>query len=435
MLDRRHFLSTAATGLGAYLSLQQNLFSRKSLFAQLEKVPPLPDRSLYDKNEDAYWAKMRKQFLIPEDEVYLNNGTVGSSPAPVLRAVFEGYETTEKMDQQDPEDYPIWGYAAWNEFRDPLAEFIGCTRDELALLRNATEANSYIANGLDMKPGDEVLMTDQEHPGGEHPWNLKAKRYGIVVKKVTLPRPVKDAAQVLNLVNDAIGPRTRVLFFSHITTFSGVVLPAKELCALARTKGILSAVDGAHVPGMMRLNVREIGGDMYSSSPHKWLFAPKGSGFLYVRDEVIDRVWNTIVTEGWEDTKIRAERFQRIGSSNVPSLWGLKASIKLANEIGLDRIERRHRAWGDYTLSEMLRRGAESWTSPDAALRCAIVTVNVPGIPRMELENWLWKTHKIRIRGGDPNKLRLSTPYYLQKKDIDRFLAGFDEYRTEKHSA
>ena len=334
MLDRRRFLTTATTGLAASLAFRGNLF------AQLEKIPPLPDHSLLDKNEDAYWAEMRKQFLIPEDEIYLNNGTVGSSPAPVLRAIFDGYTTTEKMDQQDPEDYPIWGYAAWNEFRDPLAAFVGCHRDEIALLRNATEANSYIANGIDMKPGDEVLMTDQEHPGGEHPWNLKAKRYGIVVKKITLPRPVKDAAQVLNLFNDAITPRTRVIFFSHITTFSGVVLPAKELCALARSKGILSAVDGAHVPGMMRFNVHDIGCDMYSSSPHKWLQAPKGSGFLYVRDEVIDRLWNTIATEGWDDTKIRAERFQRIGSSNVPALWGLRAAIKLANDIGLDRIEK-----------------------------------------------------------------------------------------------
>src|SRR5204862_1664314 len=238
------------------------------------------------------------------------------------------------------------------------------------LLRNATEANSYITNGADMKPGDEVLMTDQEHPGGEHPWNLKAKRYGIVVKKITLPRPVKDAVQVLNLFNDAITPRTRVLFFSHITTFSGVVLPAKELAALARTKGILSAVDGAHVVGMMRLNISDIGCDMYSSSPHKWLMAPKGSGFLYVRDEVIDRLWNTIATECWEEPKLRAERFQRIGSSNVPSLWGLQASIDLANKIGMERIEKRHRHQADYILGEMMKRGAESLTSPDPALRC-----------------------------------------------------------------
>ncbi len=426
MLDRRQFLSTAATGVAASLVLQSDLF------AQLEKVPPMPDHSLLDTNEDAYWAEMRKQFLIPADEIYLNNGTVGSSPAPVLRAIFDGYSTTERMDQQDPEDYPIWGYASWNEFRDPLAEFVGCHRDEIALLRNATEANSYVANGIDLKPGDEVLMTDQEHPGGVHPWNLKAKRYGIVVKMVTLPRPVKDTAQVLNLFNDAITPRTRVIFFSHITTFSGVVLPAKELSGLARSKGILSAVDGAHVPGMMSLNIHDLGCDMYSSSPHKWLQAPKGSGFLYVRDEVIDRLWNTIVTEGWDDPKLRAERFQRIGSSNVPALWGLRASIKLANDIGMDRIERRHRKLADYVLGEMKKRGAESWTSPDPTLRCAIITVNVPPVSRMDLENWMWKTNKIRIRGGDPNKLRLSTPYYLQKKDIDRFLEKFDEYKREK---
>jgi len=423
LLDRRRFLSSTA-GLAGALALPNRLF------AQLASAPPnLPDRNQYTANQDAYWSELRKQFLIPADEVYLNNGTVGSSPAPVLRAIFDGYNSTEKLDQQDPEDYPIWGYAAWNEFRDPLASFIGCSRDEIALLRNATEANSYIANGIDMKGGDEVLMTDQEHPGGEQPWQLRAKRYGVIIKKVILPKPVQNSGQVLSLLGDAIGPRTRVMFFSHITTVTGVVLPAKELCSLARSKGILSAVDGAHVPGMMRLNVRDLGCDLYSSSPHKWLQAPKGSGFLYVRDEVIDRIWNTIATEGWDEPKLRAERFQRIGSSNVPALWGLRAAIQFANQIGMDRIERRHRELCDYILDEMKKRGAESWTSPDATLRCAIATVNVPPIQRMDLENWLWKMHKIRIRGGEPSKLRLSTPYYLQKKEIDRFLEKFDEYK------
>jgi isopenicillin-N epimerase len=429
MVDRRGFLSSFASAAAVGTALNFG----GELFARLAQAPSqLPDRGLYDSNEEAYWTELRKQFLIPADEVYLNNGTVGSSPAPVLRAIFDGYNETEKMAQSDPEDYPIWGYAAWNEFRDPLAAFVGCKRDEIALLRNATEANSYIANGVDLKAGDEVLMTDQEHPGGEHPWDLRAKRYGIVVKKITLPKPVPNAAAVLNLFSDAITPKTRVLFFSHITTATGVVLPAKELCALARSKGILSAVDGAHVPGMMSLNLHELGCDMYSSSPHKWLQATKGSGFLYVRDEVIDRVWNTIATEGWDDTKIRAERFQRIGSSNVPALWGLRASIKLASDIGMERIEKRHRKTADYILGEMVRRGPESWTSPDAALRCGIVTVNVPGLKRMDLENWLWQTKKIRIRGGDPSKLRLSTPYYLLRKDVDRYLAAFDEYRHTK---
>lgn len=432
MVDRRGFLSSFAglAGTAGALSLARDW---PALFEQ--EAPKLPDSALYGSDEEAYWGQLRKQFLIPADEVYLNNGTVGSSPMPVLRAIFDGYNETEKMAQKDPEDYPIWGYASWNEFRDPVAAFVGCNRDEFALLRNATEANSYIANGLDMKPGEEVLMTDQEHPGGEHPWNLKAKRYGIVVKKVTLPKPVPNAAAVLNLFNDAITPRTRVMFFSHIPTVTGVVLPAKELCALARSKGILSAVDGAHVPGMMRLNLHELGCDMYSSSPHKWLQAPKGSGFLFVRDEVIDRLWNTIATEGWNDTKIRAERFQRIGSSNVPALWGLRAAVQLANEIGMERIEKRHRQMADYILKEMVKRGAESWTSPDPALRCAIAAVNVPPIQIGEIENWMWKNKKIRIRGGAPSKIRLSTPYYLLRKDVDRFLAAFDEYRRLKRPA
>ncbi len=423
MPDRRSFLRRSAV-------LAAALATTPRLLAQLESpAPPFPALDLYDRDEEAYWSALRRQFLIPDDVIYLNNGTVGSSPRPVLKAIFDGFLDTEKMTQEDPEDYPIWGYASWNQFRDPLAAFVGAMRDEIALVRNSTEGNSYIANGVDLKAGDEVLMSDQEHPGGEQPWNLRARRYGIVVRKFHLPVPPKSAAEILSLVEDAITPRTRVLFVSHITTVTGVVLPVKELCDLARSKGILSAIDGAHVIGMMRLNVKELGCDMYSSSPHKWLQAPKGTGFLYLRDEVIDRVWNTIATEGWEDSKIRAERFQRIGSSNVPLLWGLRAAIDLANQIGMERIEKRHRQLADYMHRQMVERGAESWTSPDPALRCAITTVNVPPLKRMDLENWLWKQHKVRIRGGDPSKLRLSTPYYLRRADVDRFLEKFDEYR------
>src|SRR5438876_845180 len=319
MIHRRGFLSSFAGIAGA-------LGTAPKWTALLEQeAPKLPDSALYGSNEEAYWTEMRKQFLIPPDEVYLNNGTVGSSPVPVLRAVFDGYNDTEKMAQSDPEDYPIWGYGPWNEFRDPLAAFVGCTRDELALVRNATEANSYIANGL--------------------------------------------------------------------------------------------------------------GCDMYTSSPHKWLQAPKGSGFLYVRDEVIDRLWNTIVTAGWDEPKLRAERFQRIGSSNVPALWGMRAAVHLANQIGMERIERRHRQMADYILKAMVQHGAESWTSPDAALRCAIASVNVAPIQITEIENWMWKTKKIRIRGGGPSKIRLSTPYYLLRKDVDRYLAAFDEYKKGKAAA
>ncbi|HVH86565.1 MAG TPA: aminotransferase class V-fold PLP-dependent enzyme, partial [Terriglobales bacterium] len=194
MLDRRRFLlSSIAIAAAAGLP-----FTSKELQAAASDDVPLPPKELYDRDQEVYWSELRNQFLIPADEVYLNNGTVGSSPRPVLRAIFESFQNTEQMAQADPEDYPIWGYASWNEYRDPLAAFVGATRDEIAIVRNATEANNYIANGLEMKAGDEVLMSDQEHPGGEQPWLLREKRYGIVVKKYQIPLPPKSPADILN---------------------------------------------------------------------------------------------------------------------------------------------------------------------------------------------------------------------------------------------
>jgi selenocysteine lyase/cysteine desulfurase len=430
MLDRRNFLNSIVR-LGALASITRLPAAQALAFAD-QPAKALPPRSLYDQNQEAFWAALRDQYLIPREEVYLNNGTVGSSPRPVLQSVFDSFLETEKMDQEDPEQYPIWGYEAYAAYRDVLAQFVGATRDQIALTRNATESNNYIANGLELKTGDEVLMSDQEHPGGEQPWNLRAKRYSITVKKFEIPKPPKNAAEILNRINDAITPRTRIIFVSHITTTTGVVMPAKEIAALARSKGIISALDGAHVPGMMGLNINDLGCDLYTASPHKWLQAPKGSGFLYLRDDAImNRMWNTIATHGWDEPQLKSERFQHIGSSNVPLLAGLKAAIELANWIGMDRIEKRHRELADLIHGEMIKRGAESWTSSDPALRCAIVTVNVPPAKMPDLEYWMWKQHKIRIRGGAPHKIRLSTPYYLQKSDIQRFLEKFDSYQQQ----
>jgi isopenicillin-N epimerase len=425
MLNRRAFVSSATIGtLLAPLSTE-------ALAAT--KAAPLPPTDLHTRNADAYWAALRQQFLIPANVVNLNVGTVGSSPRPVLKAIFDGFESTEQMTQPGSEDYPIWGYGPWVEYRKPFADFMGAHVDQMAILRNCTEANSYVANGFDMKAGDEVLISDEEHGSGEQPWNLRARRYGIVVKKFAMPKPPKDAAEILNRINDAITPKTKILFISHISTATGVVLPIKQIAALARSKGIVSAVDGAHVPGMMKVDLNDLGVDLYTGSMHKWLFATKGTGFLYLRDEgVMNRVWNTIATGGYDDPTRKADRYMQIGSSCIPTLMGLNAAIALANQIGMDRIEARHRMLADYIHDAMMQRGAESWTSPDPTLRCAITTVNVPPVKRMELQDWLWTNHRIRIRGGEPSKLRLATPYFLSKADIDHFLDRYDAFRKMK---
>ena len=422
MFDRRNFLGSAVAASIAH-----------PVGAQALKAVPLPAADLHGRDEDAYWKALRAQFLIPSDVVNLNVGTVGSSPRPVLKAIFDGFAQTEQMTQPGSEDYPIWGYGSWDQYRRPFADFMGARVEQMAILRNCTEANSYVANGFDMKAGDEVLISDEEHGSGEMPWMLRSRRYGVVVKKFAMPKPPKDAAEILNRINDAITPRTRIIFVSHISTSTGVVLPAKEIAALARSKGIVSAFDGAHAPGMIKFDLNDIGCDLYTGSMHKWLFATKGTGFLYLRDKsIMDRVWNTIATGGYDDPTRMADRYMQIGSSCIPTLMGLNAAVDLANNIGMDRIEARNRMLCDYIHAEMMKRGAEDWTSPDPALRGAIATVNVPPVQRMELQDWLWTHHRVRIRGGNPSKLRLATPYFLRKADIDRFLGLYDEFRKMK---
>lgn len=426
MFDRRSFLGSAAAG-GSLAALSGRAA------AQAGGAPPLPPPDLHDRDEDAYWAALRAQFLIPRDVVNLNVGTVGSSPRPVLEAIYDSFEQTEQMTQAASEDYPIWGYAGWEEYRAPFARFMGARVEQVALLRNCTEANSYIANGFDMKAGEEVLMSDEEHGSGEMPWMLRARRYGIAVKKFAMPKPPKNAAEILERIESAITPRTRIIFVSHVSTVTGVVLPVREIAALARSKGIVSAVDGAHAPGMMKVDLNGLGCDLYTGSMHKWLFATKGTGFLYLRDEgVMDRVWSTVVTGGYDDPARKADRYMQIGSSCIPTLAGLNAAVALAERIGIERIERRNRMLADHVHAGMMTRGARSWTSPDPALRCAIACVNVPPVARMELQDWLWTRHKVRVRGGEPSRLRLATPYFLSEADIDRFLDLFDAFRRMK---
>ncbi len=423
-LDRRAFFRSSIFAAAGTLTLEGNGFAEG-----VEQTPSMPDQALYNRDPEAYWAEVRKFFLIPSNEVYLNNATCGSTPLPVLKAVFEAFQKAETMDDPNPEQYPLFGYGVFDQYRKPLADFLGVTKDEIAIVRNATEANAIMANGLDLKEGDEVLMSDQEHPSGEGPWMMRAKRQGILIKKFTLPKPPKNSADVLNALESAITSRTRVVFVSQITTVTGVVLPVKEICALAKAKGLVSMVDGAQVVGMMSVNVREIGCDFYGSSPHKWLMAPKGSGVLYVRDEMIDRVWSNTTTAGWDDPKLRAARFQQYGSANEPIVAGMVASIQFAQQIGLDRIEKRHRQLADYAHAELMKRGAESWTSPATDMRCAIATVNLAPLQMMDFENWIWKQHRIRIRGGAPSKLRFAAGYYVARAEVDRFLSALDEFR------
>jgi selenocysteine lyase/cysteine desulfurase len=296
----------------------------------------------------------------------------------------------------------------------------------VAITQNATMGMSILANGLDLAAGDEVVTTDQEHSGGIGSWRLRAKRHGVVVKELPLLPAVQAGPEaVVKLFADAMTPRTRVVMFSHITSGFGILMPAKELCTLARDRGALAIVDGAQVIGQRRLDVKAIGCDAYVTSPHKWLLAPKGTGVLYIRRDVQPRLWVTLASGRLDDDATGAFRFMQYGTGSVPVVDGLMAALQFIQAIGIERIER----W-DLMLAHRLRDGlvqikqARLLSPADRRLASAIATFAVSGVTGRALQDALWE-RKIRVRAQGQTvdrPVRLSAHLYVSPADIDRVL-------------
>jgi selenocysteine lyase/cysteine desulfurase len=373
-----------------------------------------------------YWAKIRAEFLLDPHVAYLNNGTLGPTPRPVLYTLIERYQ---KLASETGPENTLESQLA-EDVRKKAAAFIGADLEEVALTHNTTEGMNFIANGLDLKMGDEVVMTFHEHPGGREPWKLKAKRHGIVIKEIKFPLPLNDPSDVLSIFNDAITPRTKIVSFSHTTYQTGTMMPAKQICALARSKGVLSVVDAAHPLGQMQINMKDIGADYYSMSPHKWLDAPTGTGLLFMRRESQERVWPTIGSTGWDDPKRGASRFDRLSQRAWPLVLAAGAALDFQSSIGRDRIEKRVRM-----LHARLREkvaalpGVKIYTSPHAELSCALLGFTIPALKNQDVVDTLLARHGVYVRtiAYDLNAVRVSTHHYNTEQQVDRLVEGLQD--------
>jgi selenocysteine lyase/cysteine desulfurase len=415
MPNRREFLQRAAVG-AAFFGVP--LASAERVFA--EEAPPLPPPQLRITDPDRYWAELRRQWLLAADHINLNCGSVGCSPLPVLNAVIDHLLAAEAF--REPA-YPWFGYeenTRLRELRDALAAYLHCRRDEMALVRNATEANNVVCNGLDLQPKDEVLLTDQEHPGGRCCWEQKAARHGIRLNYVALPRPPVSVDEIVERFARALTPRTRIVVFSHITTTTGLLLPVKELCRLARERGVLTHVDGAHAIGQIPLDLHDLGCDFYASSPHKWLLAPKGCGTLYVREELLPRLWVTIAASGWRDYNLKAYRFSNIGTSNLSVMVGLKAALDFHQALGPAHVYARiHELAG--RVRDRLKRYPRlrlANASGDAFYAGLVSFEPTQGnLQRVQAE---LAARRIRVAGG-PGRIRVATHIFTQPTELNAF--------------
>ncbi len=428
MLRRREFLQRAAVAAAVF---GLPLARAEQIFAQ--EAPALPPRSLYEQDPERYWGLLRRQWLLAADRINLNCGSVGCTPLPVLRAMIDHLLSAEEFREAA---YPWFGYeenTRLRELRDALAAFVHCNRDELALVRNATEANNAVCNGLDFAAGDEILLTDQEHPGGRCCWEQKAMRFGAKLNYVALPKPPASAEEIVGRFERALTPRTRIIFFSHITTVTGVILPAKQICALARSRGILTHVDGAHAAGQIPLDLHDLGCDFYGSSPHKWMMSPKGTGFLYIREGLQDKLWVNIATGDWHNYALKAYRFSNFGTSNLSVFVGLKAALDFFQTIGPERIYARQ-----HQLATRVRDRVAAYpqlkvvnASKDEFFNALVSFEPVPSVPPGATTGGLLRiadecaARNIRIAGG-AERIRIATNIFTQPTELNAFFDALD---------
>jgi selenocysteine lyase/cysteine desulfurase len=352
----------------------------------------------------------------------LNNGSLGVPPKPVVDAVCESLTRGAGL---LTDEYPRWGYELLDAPRTEYAEFLGCKKEELAFMHNATEAMSTVAAGLDLKAGDEVLITDQEHPSGRGPWLQKQARNGITVREVEIPLPPKNPEQLVDLLVSAIGPRTRVLSFSGITSLTGLLMPIRQICDAARAKSVMTVVDGAHMVGQVPFRLSELGCDFFAGSPHKWMFAPPGCGLLYVREEMLDQLWPTTVTGNWDDKSLKAAKFMMVGTNNRAVFDGMLEGLRFHKAIGSDRIYGRI-----HQLARMVYEKAsqlpyvELLTPADERLYGSLATF------RFKSKNTsafyaLCKKRRMWIIGGE--KLRVSSHIHTRPSDIELLFSTIEE--------
>ncbi len=414
--DRREFLRRSAAGASAALLWPKALEAWAArLRASVDGPGREPGRSPDRSPASDFWDLVRTGFLIPDDRLYLNVGTLGPQPRVVLDAAVENMRRTAMT-------YPPG--VDWDRLKGRLGRFVDGDPAGFVFPRNTTEGMNFVANGLELGPGDEVLTTDHEHIGGLCCWQLIAKRRGVMLRQLPLPVPPADAGEVVDLFRRAVTPRTRVISISHLTFTTGLVTPIAELVRMARARGIVTVVDGAHPPGCMRMSLSRLDPDFYASSPHKWLLAPQGTGFLWMREEWRTKLWPTLASGDWDDVSLGAQRFNHLGTFDESRLAGLDAALRFQDAIGIDRVEARARELRRRLIDGLAADPRVRIVSPpDDSLGAGMVSFSVQGLDSLELQQRLAAKANVRTRViGEYGYgwMRLSPHIYNSPAEIDR---------------
>lgn len=402
--QRRDFLRISTLGILG-LSTIPHVISQVEA-KQIEDYSKLSDDKLF--------SLIRKQMLLTEGLVYLNTGTLGPSPRMVVDKVSEVMHLLESNPSIKNGEFIGDDLEA---VRLKMASFINAQLDEVILTRNTTEGISIVCSKLNLKIGDEILTTDNEHGGAETGLDYLARTKQAVIKKIKMPIPVSNKQQILDLVDRHITSRTKVLLLSHVETITGLRLPIEEIAEMVRPRGIFFIVDGAQAAGMINVDVKKIGADVYAGSGHKWILGPKETGFLYIRKEVQDRIDHVFLTGGY------GVYTHSSGTRNASTIIGLGAALDWHQAIGKDRIEKRCLSMAKYCYGELEKLDdVKIISTADPELSSGIISVSLKKKQSRDIfMRMLQENITIKLL-PKYNAVRFSTHIFNSKVNVDRMI-------------
>ena len=423
MVTRRAFLHTAAAaGGGALAAFRNDGMSR--LAAASRHAAGLPSLALAE--DESYWREIQQAFTLDRTVINLNNG--GCCPSP--RVVHEALKRYLDISNQAPV-YHMWQILEPNieSVRRRLAVQFGCDAEELAITRNASEALQIAQLGIDLRAGDEVLTTNQDYGRMLDTWEQRVSRDRIKLTKISFPVPPKSAGELADRLLAAITPATKVLHFCHITNLTGQIFPVKKICDEARRRGIKTIVDGAHAFAHFPFTVQDLGCDFYGTSLHKWLLAPIGTGFLYVRREHIESLWP--LTPASDSRRKDIRKFEEIGTHPAANHNAIAEALTFHEGIGVERKAARLRFLRDRWARRLAAHSnIRIHTNLDPEHSCAIGTVQIVGVPTPKVVEQLWSRWRIiatPIVHAEYEGVRVTPNIYTTLEEVDTFADAMEK--------
>jgi isopenicillin-N epimerase len=426
MHSRREFLGAVGLpAVAAGVGLKSDGRSVRLVLSRLDRLADPGADPAAVAGDDDVWAEVARAFTVDRSLINLNNGGVSPAPLWVQQAMKRHLD-----DSNECPPYTMWRVLQPQKegVRQRLAREFGCDPEELAITRNASEGLQICQFGFDLEPGDEVLCTTQDYGRMVTTFKQRARRERIVLEQFKIPTPCEDPDEVVDLYRRNITPKTRLILVCHVINLTGQILPVTEITALGREHGIPVIVDGAHALAHVDFKFDELDVDYYATSLHKWLFAPHGTGLLYVRRDKIEGLWPLMAANEKQDADIR--KFEEIGTHPAANHNAIAEALTFHEAIGGERKAARLRYLRDRWMERVEGTpGVRLYTSRDPAMGCAISTVGLDGVETPALADHLWTTRRIyvtSINHEEFNGIRVTPNVYTTLEEIDRFAEALE---------